>query len=66
MVAVLDELDPVVPTVLVSHGDAIRAAVAHLLGHSMAHAPWVEVPNGSVARYDGDLDWLEHRERATS
>jgi probable phosphoglycerate mutase len=63
MVAILDELDPAVPTVLVSHGDAIRSAVAHLLGHSMTDAPWVEVANGSVARYDGDLDWLEHRER---
>jgi len=62
MVALLDELDPAVPTVLVSHGDAIRSAVAHLLGHSMTDAPWVEVPNGSVARHDGELDWLEHRE----
>ena len=63
LVALLDELDPAVPTVLVSHGDAIRPAVAHLLGHSMTGAPWVEVPNGSVARYDGDLDWLEQRDR---
>lgn len=63
LVAVLDELDPEVPTVLVSHGDAIRSAVAHLLGHPMTDAPWVEVPNGSVARHDGALVWLEQRER---
>ena len=59
MVAVLEELDPAVPTVLVSHGDAIRSAVAHLLGHSMTDAPWVEVPNGAVARFDGAVSWLD-------
>jgi broad specificity phosphatase PhoE len=64
MAALLAELDRAVPTVLVSHGDTIRSAVAHLLGHSMTDAPWVEVANGSVARHDGALDWLEHRERA--
>ena len=51
--AVLDGLDPAVPTVLVSHGDAIRSAIAHLEGHSLTDAPWVDVPNGSVARWDG-------------
>lgn len=56
--AVLDELDPAVPAVLVSHGDAIRSAVAHLEGHSLTDAPWVDVPNGSVARWDGTVGWL--------
>lgn len=65
LVAILCELDPAVPTVLVSHGDTIRSAVAHLEGHSVTDAPWVEVPNGSVARYDGELSWLEQRERVT-
>lgn len=59
LVALLTEADPAVPTVLVSHGDAIRSAVAHLLGHSMTGGPWVAVPNGSVARWDGELGWLE-------
>lgn len=35
LAAVLAELDPGAPTVLISHGDAIRSAVAHLLGRSM-------------------------------
>ncbi len=38
------------PVVLVSHGDAIRAAVAHVHGVPPHLAPWVEVPNGAVAR----------------
>ncbi|WP_297737422.1 histidine phosphatase family protein [Nocardioides sp.] len=57
--AVLDEVDPGAPTVFVSHGDAIRSAIAHLLGQSATDAPWVPVPNGSVARFDGNLSWLE-------
>ena len=56
---VVDEVDPSVVTVLVSHGDAIRAAVAHLMGHAVGHAPWVEVPNGAVARVSGHrVSWL--------
>ena len=51
--AVLDGLDPAMPTVLVSHGDAIRSALAHLEGHPLVDAPWIDVPNGSVARWDG-------------
>lgn len=48
-----------VPAVLVSHGDAIRVAVAHLAGHAPHEAPWVDVPNGAVARIvDGTLCWL--------
>ena len=59
--AVLAGLDPRAPTVLISHGDAIRSAVAHLLGESPTSAPWVEVPNGAVARCDGgEVAWLAH------
>ena len=65
MAAVLAERDTVAPTVLVSHGDAIRAAVAHLLGHPAAGAPWVAVPNGAVARHDADgISWLATTEPA--
>ena len=47
------------PVVLVSHGDAIRVAVAHVSGHAPHEAPWVDVPNGAVARVlDGTLTWL--------
>jgi broad specificity phosphatase PhoE len=45
-------------TVLVSHGDAIRAAIAHLTGVAPHEAPWVEVANGAVARVDGAITWL--------
>jgi probable phosphoglycerate mutase len=39
-------------TVLVSHGDAIRAALNHVDGHAPGAGPWVEVPNGAVFRVD--------------
>ena len=65
LAALLSEVGSAVPTVLVSHGDAIRSAVAHLEGHSMTDAPWVEVPNGSIARWDGAVTWLEQREGVT-
>nr|WP_257953365.1 histidine phosphatase family protein [Nocardioides sp. B-3] len=42
-------------TVPVSHGDAIRSALAHLEGHPMTEVPWVYVPNGSITRVDGAL-----------
>lgn len=45
-------------TVLVSHGDAIRSAVSHLMGVAPHEAPWVEVANGAVARVDGSITWL--------
>ena len=45
-------------TVLVSHGDAIRAAVAHLTGVAPHEAPWVEVANGAGARVDTTITWL--------
>jgi 2,3-bisphosphoglycerate-dependent phosphoglycerate mutase len=41
----LDETDEIV---LVSHGDAIRIAIAVLLGEDQADAPWRSVENGSV------------------
>lgn len=53
LAALLGSLDRAVPTVLVSHGDAIRSALAHLEGHSMTDAPWVEIPNGSISRWEG-------------
>lgn len=60
MVAALEDLDGPAPVVLVSHGDAIRAAVAHLLGDPPSDPRWVEVPNGAVARVDaGGLTWLD-------
>jgi probable phosphoglycerate mutase len=49
------------PVVLVSHGDAIRAALAHVAGVAPHRAPWVEVPNGAVARLGGGASgvvWL--------
>jgi probable phosphoglycerate mutase len=59
MAGVLADLRPSEVTVLVSHGDAIRAAVACLLGQRPNEAEWVEVANGSVARWDGvSLRWL--------
>lgn len=51
------ELDAGV-TVLVSHGDAIRAAVAHLTGVAPHEAPWADVANGAVARVDRTITWL--------
>ena len=60
LVAVLTEVtEPQVGvTVLVSHGDAIRAAVAHLTGVAPHEAPWIGVANGAVARVDGEITWL--------
>jgi broad specificity phosphatase PhoE len=55
----LDAVDPATVTVLVSHGDAIRAAVAHVVDVPPHAAPWVDVPNGAVARVAaGVLTWL--------
>jgi probable phosphoglycerate mutase len=58
MGAVLSDLDRGTVSVLVSHGDAIRAAVAYLRGVKPHEAPWVDVPNGAVARIGDDLTWL--------
>jgi probable phosphoglycerate mutase len=46
----LDEVTPDSSTVLVSHGDALRAALTHVSGVQPGSAPWVEVPNGAVFR----------------
>jgi probable phosphoglycerate mutase len=52
MVAALEEALAVAgtgrPTVLVTHGDALRTALAWAAGESVAEASWVEVPNGAV------------------
>lgn len=58
MVDALSDLDQEAVHVVVSHGDAIRAAVAHLRGEAPHEASWVEVPNGSVARVGRAVDWL--------
>ena len=58
MAAVLEEVDPNSVTVLVSHGDAIRSAVAWLQGLKPHEAPWIDVANGAVARIDDGLRWL--------
>lgn len=58
MAQVLRELDRARVLVLVSHGDAIRAALAYLRGSAPHEAEWVEVPNGAVARIEANLSWL--------
>ena len=58
MSAVLRSVDRTVVTVLVSHGDAIRTAIAHLTGVQPHEADWVDVPNGAVARVDAGVSWL--------
>ncbi len=55
MADVLAGADPTQVTVLVSHGDAMRMALAYLAGVAPHEAEWVEVPNGAVARIDRDL-----------
>ena len=57
MVGVLADREAAGLTVLVSHGDAIRAAIA--LTATPPHlAPWVDVANGSVACFTDELTWL--------
>lgn len=48
--AVLGEFVSGRTTVLVSHGDAIRAALAQVAGLDPVGAQWVPVPNGAVFR----------------
>lgn len=60
--AVLGELVPGRPTVLVSHGDAIRAALAQIAGTEPAATPWVPVPNGAVFRVHGGGGWEQLRQ----
>lgn len=61
MVAALGDLDPRGVHVLVSHGDAIRVALAHVQGEAPHEASWTEVPNGSVARIGSSVEWLSAR-----
>lgn len=56
--AVLDEVDPDEVTILVSHGDSIRSALAYLSGIRPNEADWVVVDNGAVVRIDGQVTWL--------
>ena len=59
MSAAISEIGLPGPLALVSHGDAIRAAIAHLAGVSPQDAPWVDVPNGAVARVTRhEVTWL--------
>jgi len=58
MAEVVDGLPSGCGNVVVSHGDSIRAVIAHLGGLSSDVATWPEVPNGAVAGYDGQLTWL--------
>ncbi len=55
--AVLGELVPGRTTALVSHGDAIRAALAQIAGTDPVVAPWVPVPNGAVFRVHAGGGW---------
>ncbi len=41
------------PVILVSHGDAIRAALAYARGVGPHAGEWIEVPNGVVLRVTG-------------
>lgn len=59
MASCFAELAPDSCHVIVSHGDAIRAAISHVKGESPHQAEWVEVPNGSVACLGADIVWLE-------
>lgn len=58
MSAVLKEIRPGEVTVIVSHGDAISAALAHVRGVLPHVADRVVVSNGAVARIDAGLAWL--------
>lgn len=50
MADALTSLDRSCVTIVVSHGDAIRAAVTHLPGAGPDLERWDDVPNGAVAR----------------
>ena len=52
MATVVDGLTAGQVHVLVSHGDSIRAVLAHVQGVAPNDAPWMEVPNGAVIRFD--------------
>jgi probable phosphoglycerate mutase len=58
MARVLAERDLLEVVVMVSHGDAIRAALACLEGVAPRDGAWVAVPNGSVVRVGEGVVWL--------
>lgn len=58
MVEALGQLGGDSAHVVVSHGDAIRAAIASIKGEAAHDAAWVEVPNGAVARVSDSIEWL--------
>lgn len=58
LAALFSEIDPGVVSVLVSHGDSIRTAIAYLNGVEPHESTWVDVPNGAVARIADDITWL--------
>lgn len=55
--AVLAGLGQGSTTVLVSHGDAIRAALAQVDGVDPLAAPWQDVPNGAVFGLTAPRGW---------
>lgn len=58
MTRALDDLSPDRIHIVVSHGDAIRAAITRYRGEAAHEASWVEVPNGAVARATERIAWL--------
>lgn len=58
MAAVIDEITSDAVSVLVSHGDSIRALLAYLRGVQPHQSTWVDVPNGAVVRWAGQFSWL--------
>jgi broad specificity phosphatase PhoE len=60
MAAAMAELASEETVVAVSHGDAIRAAIATHTGHRPGDGFWVDVPNGAVAQLaaGGSVRWL--------
>ncbi|HWU31918.1 MAG TPA: histidine phosphatase family protein [Marmoricola sp.] len=58
MARALDDLAPDQVHIVVSHGDAIRAAIARFRGEAAQDASWLEVANGAVARVTERIEWL--------
>lgn len=44
------------PVGLVTHGDTIRWALAHLLADDLREVPWRPIPNGSITTVDRTFD----------
>ncbi|MDP9443004.1 MAG: histidine phosphatase family protein [Actinomycetota bacterium] len=66
MADIVDGLAAEQVNVLVSHGESIRTVLAHLQGLAPNDAPWVEVPNGAVIRFDGEFAWLSRPDVAAA